>query len=246
MTLGALGIATLLIGWTAIVALGVVSEDSLPYPTAVFGKLPSLFTDSEFLSSLTNTMWGWLLALVLSSIAAIMVGLVISTIPWLTAPATLAVNIFRSIPSTALIPVAILIFGLGLEMKVSVAMYATFWIVLINTMYGVASTEPMRRDAARSMQWSWLRTHAYVTLPSALPSIVTGIRIASGITLVVILSAELLGAKSGIGTLMVQYQQALQIDVVYAMLVVVGVIGMALYTVLVRIEKTSMKWVHIV
>lgn len=246
MTLGALGVATLLIAWTAVVALDVVGQDSLPYPVAVFGRIPTLFTDTEFLASLADTMWGWLLALVLSSLAAVAVGLLISTIGWLTRPATLAVNIFRSIPSTALIPVAILIFGLGLEMKVSVAVYATFWIVLINTMYGVASTEPMRRDAARSMQWGWFRTHAYVTLPSALPSIVTGIRIASGIALVVVLSAELLGAKSGLGTLMVQYQQALALDVVYAMLLVIGVIGMVLYTALVRIEKTSMKWVHIV
>lgn len=246
VALGVLGVLTLLIGWTAIVALGVVSEDSLPYPTAVFGRLPALVTDGEFLSSLADTMGGWLASLVLSSVAAVVVGLVISTIPWLTAPATLVVNIFRSIPSTALIPVAILMFGLGLEMKVSVAVYATFWIVLINTMYGAASTEPMRRDAARSMQWGWFRTHAYVTLPSALPSIVTGVRIASGVALVVVLSAELLGAESGLGTLMVQYQQALQIDVVYAMLLVIGVIGTVLYTVLVRAEKTSMKWVHIV
>ncbi len=244
--LGASGIVTLLLAWTAVVASGAVPSSSLPYPSAVVARLPALLIDGELLTGLADTMWAWLAGLALSSIAAIAVGLLISTIPWLTAPATLATNVFRSIPATALIPVVILIFGLGLEMKVSVAVYATFWIVLINTMYGVASTEPMRRDAARSMQWGWLRTHVYVTLPSALPSIVIGLRIASGVALVVVISAELLGAKSGLGTLMVQYQQALRIDVVYAMLLVIGVIGMILYTVLVRIEKTSMKWVHIV
>jgi ABC-type nitrate/sulfonate/bicarbonate transport system permease component len=244
VALGALGVTTLVVAWTAIVGFGVVTEDSLPYPPAVVANLPTLFTDREFLTGLGDTMWGWLLSLTISSAAAVVVGLVISTVPWLTAPATLAVNIFRSIPSTALIPVAILIFGLGIQMKVSVAIYATFWIVLVNTMYGVASTEPMRRDAARSMRWGWIRTHSYVTLPSALPSIVTGVRIASGIALVVVLSAELLGAKSGLGTVMVRYQQALQIDVVYSILLVVGVVGMILYTALVRVEKTSMKWVH--
>lgn len=244
--LGSLGILTLLLAWTVVVATDLVPSSSLPYPWAVAARLPDLLTDSEFRSSLGDTMWAWLAGLVLSSVTAIAVGLLISTIPWLTLPATLAVNVFRSIPATALIPVVILIFGLGLDMKVSVAVYATFWIVLINTMYGVASTEPMRKDAARSMQWGWLRTHAFLTLPSALPSIVIGLRIASGVALVVVISAELLGAKSGLGTLMVQYQQALRIDVVYAMLLVIGVIGMTVYTVLVRIEKASMKWVHIV
>jgi NitT/TauT family transport system permease protein len=242
--LGVVGLASILFAWTVVVQFGLVSTDSLPYPTSVADKLPELLTDGEFLSSLGDTMWGWLAALAISSVAAIVLGLLISTISWLTRPATLAVNIFRSIPSTALIPVAILIFGLGLQMKISVAVYATFWVVLINTMYGVVSTEPMRLDAARSLHWGWFRTHALVTLPSALPSIVTGIRIASGIALVVVLSAELLGAKSGLGTLMVQYQQSLQIDVVYAMLLIIGVIGTILYTMLVRVEKLSMKWVH--
>lgn len=242
--LGAGGLASLVIAWAVVVHIGLVSADSLPYPTSVADKLPDLVTDREFITSLGDTMLGWLVALALSAIAAVVLGLLISTIHWLTRPATLAVNIFRSIPSTALIPIAILLFGLGLQMKISVAVYATFWVVLINTMYGASSTEPMRLDAARSLHWGWFRTHALVTLPSALPSIVTGIRISSGIALVVVLSAELLGAKSGLGTLMVQYQQSLQIDVVYAMLLIIGVIGTILYTVLVSLERLSMKWVH--
>ncbi|OFV73853.1 ABC transporter permease [Rhodococcus erythropolis] len=244
VVLGVVGLASLLVAWTIVIEVGLVSSSSLPYATNVAGKLPQLLTDGDFLRSLGDTMWGWLAALVLSSVAAVVVGVLMSTVSWLTRPATLAVNILRSIPSTALIPVAILIFGLGPQMKISVAVYATFWVVLINTMYGVASTEPMRLDAARSFHWGWLRTHTLVTLPSALPSIVTGIRIASGIALVVVLSAELLGAKSGLGTEMVRYQQSLQIDVVYAMLLITGVIGTVLYTALVRVEKLSMRWVR--
>lgn len=244
--LGMLGVLTLLAAWTAVVGLGAVSEDSLPYPSAVLAQMPNLLTDGDFLSSLADTMRSWIVALALATFIGVAAGLLIGTVPWLSAPASLAVNVFRSIPATALIPVVILFAGLGAQMKISVAVYATVWIVLINTMYGVASTEPMRRDAARSMRWGWWRTHLFVTLPSATPYIVTGVRIGSGIALVVVLSAELLGAKSGMGNLMVQYQQSLQIDVVYAMLLIIGVIGMLLYTVLVRIERTSMKWVHLV
>lgn len=243
LTLATTGLVTLLVAWTSVVAAGVVPQSSVPYPWQVAAQFPQLAVDGEFLTSLTDTVGSWLVSLILSSCAAIVAGVLIGTVPWLEKPATLAVNVFRSIPATALIPIAILFFGLGAQMKISVAVYATFWIVLINTVYGVASTEPMRRDAARSMQWSTLRTHAFVTLPSALPSIVTGIRVASGVALVVLVSAELLGAKSGLGTLMVQYQQALRLDIVYAMLVVIGLVGTALYSGLIRIEKSSLKWV---
>ncbi|MFI5426311.1 ABC transporter permease [Aeromicrobium sp. UC242_57] len=90
-------------------------------------------------------------------------------------------------------------------MKISVAVYAIFWPILINTIYGVAMTEPMRLDAARSMHWRWWRRQVFVTLPSATPSILTGIRISVGIALVVIISTELLGARYGVGTILVQY-----------------------------------------
>ncbi len=153
------------------------------------------------------------------------VGLLTSSTPALAKPSAVAVNAFRSVPATALIPIAILLFGLGLEMKVSVAIYAIFWPILINTVYGVAGTEPMRLQAARSMQWGWWRRQVFVVLPSALPSITTGIRIASGTALVVVLSAELLGARSGVGTVMLRYQNALQADFVYAGTLFIGAHG---------------------
>lgn len=242
--LAALGLGSLVLFWTCLVGFGVVPRQSLPYPTEVATALPGLLTDGDFVSSLGDTLASWIVALVTASLLAVAVGLLISTLAWLTSPSTLVVNVFRSIPSTSLIPLAILVFGLGMQMKVSVAAYAAFWIVLINTVYGVQSTEPMRKDAARSMRWGWWRTHAVVTIPSALPSIVTGVRIASGTALVIVLSAELLGARSGLGTLMVQYQQALRIDAVYGLLVVIAVIGAALYGAMVTLESRTLKWVR--
>jgi NitT/TauT family transport system permease protein len=243
---GLLGAATIAALWQLIVVSGWVSERSLPSPFAVAASLPAVLADPAFYVGMGDTLGSWLSALVLSTVAAIVLGLILGTVPFLSRPAMVMVNALRSIPSTALIPVAILLFGLGTSMKIAVSIYAVFPVILINTIYGVASTEPMRTDAARSMHWSWWRRYLLLVLPSATPSIVTGIRVASGISLVVIISAELLGAKSGVGLVLVRYQQALQIDMAYACITLIGLVGMLVYAGISIVERATINRIHLV
>lgn len=240
--LGLLGIATVVLGWHIVYLLEIVPHGSLPSPWAVATHFPDLLADGEFVIGIGHTLLAWILALTITSVVGVATGLLTSTTPGLARPSAMAVNAFRSIPATALIPIAILLFGLGVQMKVSVAIYAIFWPVLINTVYGVANTEPMRLDAARSMRWSWWRRQVFVVLPSALPSITTGIRIASGTALVVVLSAELLGAKSGVGTVMLRYQNALMAEYVYAGVLCIGALGALVYTCIAATERRLVKW----
>ena len=192
--------------------------------------------------ALGDTLLTWLIALALGSAAGIVIGLVTSAIPFLRRPSMVVVNVARAVPATALLPIAILMFGLATEMKVAIAFWAILWPIIINTSYGVLGTEPLRLDAARSMRWPWWRRQVYVTLPSALPSILTGVRVATGTALVVVIAAELLGARSGVGTFLRLYQQALRPDIVYAAVIVVGLLGALLYTVLVRLERRAVGW----
>ncbi|WP_440709989.1 ABC transporter permease [Herbiconiux sp. YIM B11900] len=243
---GVLGAATGVAVWALIVGAGWVSEQSLPSPLSVAASLPVVLADPAFYAGMGDTLGSWLAALSLSTVAAIILGLILGTVPWLSRPAMVAVNALRSIPSTALIPVAILLFGLGVTMKIAVSIYAVFPVILISTIYGVVGTEPMRTDAARSMHWSWWRRYGMLVLPSATPSIVTGIRVASGISLVVIISAELLGAKSGVGLVLVRYQQALQIDTAYACITLIGLVGMLVYAGISVVEKATIDRIHLV
>lgn len=239
-----LGIGSLLVGWQLLGVTGLVPRSSLPGPIQVGKAIPTLFSDSEFLSGAGDTLVSWVTTVAIGSIAAIMIGLIASSSARLRRPTELVINTFRAVPATALIPIAILMFGLGSQMKISVAVYAIFWPILINTIYGVATTEPMRLDAARSMHWRWWRRQVFVTLPSAIPSILTGIRISVGIALVVIISTELLGARYGVGTVLVQYTQADRPDVVYAGVFVLGVVGAAAFSLMLRTEHRLVKWVH--
>lgn len=240
-----LGTATLLIAWQLLGVLGLVPRSSLPGPIDVGRAVPTLLSDSEFRSGAADTMTTWVATVVIGSLAAVTIGLVASSSARLRRPTELVVNTFRAVPATALIPIAVLMFGLGSQMKVSVAVYAIFWPIVINTIYGVATTEPMRLDAARSMHWRWWRRQIFVTLPSATPSILTGIRISVGIALVVLISTELLGARYGVGTVLVQYTQADRPDVVYAGVLALGVVGAAAFSLMMRAEHRLVRWVSV-
>ncbi|MEU0485116.1 ABC transporter permease [Streptosporangium sp. NPDC006013] len=242
IALGTLGVLTVLLAWQLIRVTNFVPENFLPGPVPVLGRVPDLFGAEEFRGGVVDTIQAWAIALGLATLVGVVIGALSIAIPGLAAPTSVVVDAFRAIPSTALIPIAILLWGLGTEMKVAVAVYAIVWPILINTIYGLSSVEPMRIDAARSMRFSWLRTQLSVSLPSALPSIFTGIRIASGSALVVVISTELVGALSGVGTVLVSYQRAGRSDYVIAGTVIVGVLGVIIYSAITWLEHRTVKW----
>jgi ABC-type nitrate/sulfonate/bicarbonate transport system permease component len=198
LVLGVIGTCLIIAAWATISALEVVAPTSMPSPLAVARRMIDLLSDRQYWVAVQDTMWTWVLSLLLVSAVAIPLGLVIGQIDALSRPVNVAVSAFRSIPATALLPVAILTFKLGWEMKLALTFYAVIWPVLINAIYGSQSTDKLRLDVARSLRWSPWRRFSRVVLPSAAPLIATGIRIASGTALVVILSAELLGASKGV------------------------------------------------
>jgi len=240
--LGVIGSGSIILAWQVGSMTGAIPATALPRPLTVAETFPDLLTSAEFLEALGATLVAWIIALSLGTVVGITLGLVTSVIPFLRRPSMAVVNVARAVPATAFIPIVILLFGIETQMKVAIAFWAILWPIIINTTYGVLGTEPLRIDAARSMRWSWWRRQAFVTLPSALPSILTGVRVATGTALVVVIAAELLGASSGVGTYLRLYQQALRPDIVYAAVIVVGLFGALLYTVLVRLERRAVSW----
>lgn len=241
--LAVLGVLTLVGAWALLGITGTVAEASLPGPAAVAAALPTILGDPDFLIGAVDSLTATGLTVAIGAVLAVSVGLVASSFGFLLRPTMIVVNTFRSVPATALIPIGVLLFGLGTQMKVAIGLYAVVWPILINTIYGVATTEPMRFDVARTLKWNWWRTQALVTLPSALPSILTGIRTAVGIALIVVISTELLGARGGVGSVLVQYTEARDSAAVYAGVLVLGVFGALVFSGLLRLERRMVKWV---
>lgn len=242
--LGVAGAITMLVVWDLAVRSGAVSDDSLPYPADMLARAGDLLVDPEFLRQTGHTLWAWFASLALASVVAVPLGLLMGYFATLYRPASTVVHAARSIPSTAFLPVAILLFGLGFQMKLALAVYAIFWPILLNAMYGVRDAEPQMLTAGRSMGWNRFRLLTRIVLPSAAPSIATGIRVASSIALIVVLSTELLGATTGIGTVITTYQQAQRPDFVYAGILLTGLLGVVVYYVFTFAERALLPWAN--
>jgi NitT/TauT family transport system permease protein len=240
--LGPLGVAGVIAVWQLASALALVSAESLPAPWTVALRIKDLAVSTDFQLQLLDTVWTWLLSMAITTVIAVPLGVLLGTVAALYRPTVTVVHALRSVPATVFIPASVLLFGLGLSMKLALTVFAIFGPVLLNAVYGVHNTEPQLLTVARSMRWSRLQTLRRVVLPSALPSIVTGIRVASGIALIVIVSVELLGASYGIGTVIVKYQAIPRPDFVYAGIILTGVLGWLLYTALAAVERRSLPW----
>ena len=152
------------------------------------------------------------------------------------------VEVMRPIPAVAIIPLAILVFGLGPPMLRFVIAYAAVWPILINTIYGVRGGDRLHHDVA-DLGVTGLGRLARVTLPGALPSIATGVRVSASIALLVCVTAEFLAASDGIGAYMQRQQSAFQLPELYAAVVLVGLVGYVVNVLLRLLQSRVVFWV---
>lgn len=242
VVLGLAGVATVVLVWQVLVSVELVSPLSVPEPATVAARIGDLVVDAEFRSQVGDTMITWAAAMIVTTLVAVPAGVLFGYFPFLYRSSSSLVDAGRSIPSTALIPISILFFGLGFQMKLVIVSYAVFWPILVNTSYGVSHVDRVMLQVGRTFRWSTFTILRRVVLPSATPYAATGIRLAGGIGLVVVLSAELLGATRGIGTVVIDYQQAERPDFVYACIVIIGIIGIAVYYGMRAIESRLFPW----
>ena len=239
---GIVGIVVVLSAMQLAVGTGLVSEQSVPTASAMLVGVAKLAVSSGFLAALTDTLWSTMIAFVAAGLAGTVLGVVLGASDRLYRSVSGLIDMLRPIPSVALLPVAILLFGIGLEMKVLLATYAAFWPVLINTIYGVRDVDRVMVATARGFAWGRMRVMRQVMLPAALPFVATGLRVASAVALVVVLTAELLAAEHGVGTVIRAYQVAGRADFVYAGVVVVAVVGLVLNVIVSLGERRLVHW----
>lgn len=239
---GVAGIAVLIALWLVVRWLDLVPESGLPGPTAVFSAIFDIVGDGQFRDAYYDTLVSWAKSLVLATVFAVSLGLAVGWVPWLARSVSVPMHIGRSVPATTLIPVAIVLFGLGPSMKIATVTFSMTWLVLMNTIYGVRTIDRVTVLSARSMRFGRLDIIRRVLIPSALPSVMTGIRVAAGVGFVVTLSTELLGASSGVGTVMLLYQNAERPDFVYAGVIVVAFTGMVITYGVQWIEHLIVPW----
>jgi ABC-type nitrate/sulfonate/bicarbonate transport system permease component len=135
------------------------------------------------------------------------------------------VEFFRFIPPIAFVTLAIIWFGLGEASKIVLIVYTTLFMVAINTMIGVLSIEPDKHFAALCLGASQRQVFFHVTIPAAIPNIVTGMKIAMGNSFMTVVSAEMIAAKTGVGYLIMNSRLFLLTEWIFVGIITLGLMG---------------------
>lgn len=189
-------------------------------------------------ASLTRSVSGFSIAVV----SAVVLGLLIAWYGWLSSFLNPLLELFRNTATLALLPVFTLLLGIGEESKITIVAYAAFFPVLLNTIAGVRTVDPLLIRAARSLGLNSFRLFQKVILPSAVPTIFTGIRMAGTSSILVLIAAEMVGAKAGLGYLIVNAQMSFLIPDMYAGILTVSVLGLLVNVLLVALERHFSRW----
>ena len=227
--------------------LGLTDRDSLPPTSAVLRQLGIVATDSSFWSDVWVTTRSWLLGLGIAALIALLVGVVLGSIPLVNAAVRVVVEFLRPIPSVASVSVAIILFGLGTQMRLFVVVYAAIWPTLFNTIYGLMEVDPLAKETARSFGFGRLAVLRRVALPSAAPFAFTGLRLSAGTALIVEISVELIaGSDGGIGAFIVTESSASgHTDAILAATLVTGALGFLANEGLEAVGRKLFRWTEV-
>jgi NitT/TauT family transport system permease protein len=215
----------------------VGASDSLAPPSRVAAALLAAVGDGSLIVGSSKTLATMLMGLGLGVGGGLLTGIALGFSGTLRRAAFLTVEMLRPIPSVALLPLSLLIFGFGYRMEVAVIAFATFWPSLILTQSAVAQIEPRLIEVSRLMGLSRLQTAWKIVLPAAAPRLMTGLRLAVGFALVVAVTAEIVSNPQGLGHDLMIAQETLRPERMFAVLLWVGLIGWGLNVALLRLER---------
>lgn len=239
-------------GWLFIVLIALLVEagvrlfdlhDSVAAPSAALRAFIEEISSGALTNEIGTTLESYAQGITLAIVGGVALGIVIGSSPTLLDASSVVIEFLRPIPAVALIPVATLAFGLGAPMHRFVIAYAAVWPILINTLYGVRGTDRILHDVARTSGASRLGRLFRVTLPAALPSIATGIRVSASIALLVGVTTEFVTRTGGVGSYMHQQQDAFRIPEMYAAVALVAAFGYLINVALRAAERRVVFWV---
>lgn len=214
----------------------------LPPASEVLAAAGENLGDGDFWSSVADTMMAWAIGLGIAALAATILGLVIGMSSFLRRYTHSTIEFLRPIPSVALIPLAVLLFGIGLESALMLIIYACFWQVLIQVLYGVADVDTVAMNTAQSYGFSYWQRIRDVVVPTVLPYFMTGFRLAAAVGLILAITAGLVIGTPGLGSAIARAQQGGAITGMYALILATGILGVIINLAARWVEKRVLSW----
>lgn len=242
--LSILGPIIVLALWWIVTELNFVSPIMLPRLDDTLGRFFSLLVSTKAFPDLWATLYRTILGFGIASFFGIIAGLVVGKYARIYKTFEIVIDFFRSLPATAMFPLFLLIFGIGSASKIAIAFFISFWVVLLNSAYGVIHSSKTRTKVAKSLGATNWQIFKDITVMEALPQITVGLRTAISLSLIVVVVSEMfIGSSAGLGQRIYDSYLTYETVNLYAWLLIVGLVGYILNKFFVLFEKRTLHWV---
>lgn len=229
--------------WQTAVSARWLNPVLLPSPGETLSYLFSALADGSMNQDIGDTLYRTLMAFVVAAVIGVPLGVVLGSSERLYRSVEFLVDFFRSTPSSALIPLFMLIFGITDTNKIAIAAFAAVLVILFNSAYGVMNAKKTRIMAAQVMGVSRWHVFKDIMLMESLPQTFVGLRTGVSMALVIVIVAEMfIGSETGLGHRIIDAQQLFNIKDMYASILLTGAFGYLLNLGFLLIEKRSVHW----
>lgn len=242
LALGLFGLLSVALILEILPRLNFVPAQFFPPTSVIVLSAFRVLARSAAWAAIASTLWAWVIGLTVSTVAAVVVGMLIGSSRVATELTASTIEFLRPIPSVALIPLAAVLYGTTIGSELLLIIYACFWQVLIQTLYGIRDVDPVAADTARAYRLGRLRILRVLVWPTALPFIATGVRLAASIGLILAVTAELIIGNDGLGQALLRAENSGDFAGLYAWIGITGLLGVAVNGVFRSLERRVLHW----
>jgi NitT/TauT family transport system permease protein len=228
--------------WQFGASVGWIDTRFFPSPAAIFEEAYAMILSGELWMHCSISLQRIVIGYVIGAVPGVLIGLAMGLFGPVRAIIQPLVDATFPIPKIAVLPLFIMVFGLGEQSKYAIIATAVIYLVLINTVAGVRNIDKIYLDVGKNFGASNWMMFTDVALPGALPLVVAGLKLGMGIALLVIVSAEFVGARSGIGYLIWTSWQTLVVENMFVGIIVVTILGVLTTFLLHECERLLVPW----
>jgi ABC-type nitrate/sulfonate/bicarbonate transport system permease component len=240
--IGVIFFCGLLVVCELISRLEVVNPLFIPPVSKVLGSFMTLVLSGDIPLQILASMKRAAVGYSLAALVFVPLGILMGRVSWVHRMLEVIVELARPIPPPVVIPVAMLFFGIEDEMKIFVIFFACAWPILLNTIDGARSIDPVVINTARTFGLPAVKTLLQVILPACSPQIMTGLRVSLPITLILVVISEMVGSTDGIGYFILDSQRRFKVDHMYAGMLSLAILGYALNQLFFLAHRSLLLW----
>ncbi|MEO3858624.1 ABC transporter permease [Acrocarpospora sp. B8E8] len=232
----------LLLLWELVSRVGLLDTRFFPPPSQIARQFMEMAGSGELVQHTWVSIRRLALGFLVGGVPAVVLGLVMGLYRWPRLIIEPLIAATYPIPKSAIFPLFLIIFGLGEASKIAVVAVGVFFPMVINTAAGVLEIQPIYHDVGRNFEAGRLQTFRTIALPGAMPLILTGVKLAVGMALMLIVVAEMLGGSDGLGFLIWNAWATFRVETMYVALIVISALGVILSLALNEMERFLAPW----